>query len=272
MTALAVMGLLPAAARAAGSIALAGEELVGAPERRLCALRGDRMAMVFQEPMTALNPVHRIGDQVAESLILHRGLARGAARARAADLLARVGIDRPQARLDAYPHELSGGQRQRVVIALALACAPDLVIADEPTSALDVTVQAQIVELLGQLADESGMALVLISHDLGVIGQLADRVVVMYAGAVAEEGPTADVFRRRVHPYTEGLFGALPQRGGGRRLRAIPGTVPAPADLPPGCPFHGRCPRGQDVCRDTPPPWVEAGPGHRARCFFPVTA
>lgn len=272
MTALAVMGLLPVAARAAGSIALAGEELVGAPERRLCALRGDRMAMVFQEPMTALNPVHRIGDQVAESLILHRGLARGPARARARELLARVGIDRPQERLDSYPHELSGGQRQRVVIALALACAPDLVIADEPTSALDVTVQAQIVELLGQLADETGMALVLISHDLGVIGQLADRVVVMYAGAVAEEGPTGDVFRRRVHPYTEGLFGALPQRGGGRRLRAIPGTVPAPADLPPGCPFYGRCPRGQDVCRDNPPPWVDAGPGHRARCFFPVTA
>jgi peptide/nickel transport system ATP-binding protein len=270
MTALAVMGLLPAAARASGSITLAGEELIGAPERRLCALRGDRMAMVFQEPMTALNPVHKVGDQVAESVMLHRGLGRRAARARAAELLARVGIDRPQARLDSYPHELSGGQRQRVVIALALACEPDLVIADEPTSALDVTVQAQIVELLGQLADETGMALILISHDLGVVGQLASRVVVMYAGAVAEEGPTAEVFRRRTHPYTDGLFGALPHRGGGRRLRAIPGTVPAPEALPPGCPFFGRCPRGQDVCRDNPPPWVVPAPAHRARCFFPV--
>jgi peptide/nickel transport system ATP-binding protein len=270
MTALAIMGLLPPAARAAGAVRLHGENLLGADETRLCAVRGDRMAMVFQEPMTALNPVHSVGDQVSEPLVLHRGLAAGAALAEAARLLDRVGIADARARLSSYPHQLSGGQRQRAMIAMALACQPDVMIADEPTSALDVTVQAQIIDLLRGLIAEFGMALLLISHDLGVIGRLADRVMVMYGGAAMEEGPTEAVFRTRAHPYTQGLFAALPGRGArkGRRLAAIPGTVPPPEALPPGCPFYGRCPRGQDICRDSRPPVVTIG-GTRAACFFP---
>lgn len=272
MTALAIMGLLPNAARASGSVRLGGEELIGMDEARLCGLRGNRMAMIFQEPMTSLNPVHRVGDQVAESLILHKAMARRDALDEAARLFARVGIERPGERVRSYPHELSGGQRQRVMIALALACKPELLIADEPTSALDVTVQAQIVTLLARLAAEEGLALILISHDLGLVGQLADEVIVMYAGTIAEIGPARDLFRVRAHPYTEGLFAALPKRGGGGRLQAIPGTVPAPADWPPGCAFHGRCPRGDDRCRATPPPWAAIGPAHRARCFYPGPA
>jgi len=271
MTALAIMGLLPEGGRAGGSIRLDGEELVGAAEARLCDLRGNRMAMVFQEPMTSLNPVHRVGDQIAESLILHRGLGRAAARGEALTLLERVGIPEPRARLNAYPHELSGGQRQRVMIAVALACKPDLLIADEPTSALDVTVQAQILALLADLVADLGMAPILISHDLGVVGQLCERVMVMYAGETVEHGPTAELFRRRAHPYTQGLFAAIPRRGGGRgrRLTAIPGVVPAAADLPPGCPFFGRCPKGvAQPCRDASPPPVAVAAGHAARCFF----
>ncbi len=270
MTALALMRLLPEIATATGAVRLLGEDLLQADEDRLCAVRGDRMAMVFQEPMTSLNPVHRIGDQIAETLILHRGAERRAALEEAARLLDRVGIGTARARLAAYPHQLSGGQRQRVMIAMALACRPDVVIADEPTSALDVTVQAQIVDLLRGLVEEIGLALILISHDLGVIGRLADRVMVMYGGAVMEEGDTRTVFAVRAHPYTQGLFAALPSRGArkGKRLAVIPGTVPSPDALPPGCPFYGRCPRGQDVCRENTPPAV-AIDGSLARCFFP---
>jgi peptide/nickel transport system ATP-binding protein len=270
MTALAIMRLLPRVAQATGAIRLNDEDLMQADEARLCALRGDRLAMVFQEPMTALNPVHMIGDQVAEPLMLHRGATRRAALARAAELLARVGLPEPRARLAAYPHQLSGGQRQRVMIAMALAASPDLLIADEPTSALDVTVQAQIIALLRGLIDELGLAVLLISHDLGVVGRLADRVIVMYGGAVMEQGPTEAVFRTRAHPYTQGLLAALPGRGArkGKRLAAIPGAVPPPALLAPGCPFHGRCPRGQDICRDSPPPAIDTG-GGTAYCFFP---
>jgi peptide/nickel transport system ATP-binding protein len=270
MTALAIMRLLPAVARASGAIRLDGEDLMQADEARLCALRGNRLAMVFQEPMTALNPVHTIGDQVAEPLMLHRGASRREALDRAASLLDRVGIAEARARLAAYPHQLSGGQRQRVMIAMALANQPDVLIADEPTSALDVTVQAQIIALLRGLIDELGLAVLLISHDLGVIGRLADRVIVLYGGAVMEEGSTEAVFRTRAHPYTQGLFAALPGRGArkGKRLAAIPGAVPPPAALAPGCPFSGRCPRGQDVCRDNLPPAVDSGAG-TAYCFFP---
>jgi len=270
MTALALMQLLPATARAAGVVKLNGEDILEADEARLCALRGDRMAMIFQEPMTSLNPVHTVGSQIAEPILLHGKQDQGAARQTAVRLLERVGIADARARMRSYPHQLSGGQRQRAMIAMALACRPDLLIADEPTSALDVTVQAQIIDLLRGLVDETGMALLLISHDLGVIGRIAERVIVLYAGAVMEEGPTEAVFAQRVHPYTQALFAALPSRGArkGRRLMAVPGTVPPPDALPPGCPFHGRCPRGQDVCRDNSPPRVEAG-GSTAYCFFP---
>jgi peptide/nickel transport system ATP-binding protein len=273
MTALALMQLLPDSARASGAVRLQDEDLLQADEARLCALRGDRIAMIFQEPMTSLNPVHMVGDQIAETLVLHRGRPRAAALDEAARLLDRVGIADARARLSSYPHQLSGGQRQRVMIAMALACRPDVVIADEPTSALDVTVQAQIIDLLRSLVDETGMALILISHDLGVIGRLADRVIVMYGGAVMEEGATAAVFTARAHPYTQGLFAALPGRGArkGKRLAAIPGAVPPPDALPRGCPFHGRCPRGQDVCRDNAPPAVEID-GSVAYCFFPGRA
>jgi peptide/nickel transport system ATP-binding protein len=270
MTALALMQLLPAGARIGGAIRLNGEEISRADEARLCALRGDRMAMIFQEPMTSLNPVHTIGDQIAEPMLVHGKQDAVAARRIALTLLERVGIAEAAARLGSYPHQLSGGQRQRAMIAMALACRPDLLIADEPTSALDVTVQAQIIELLRGLVAETGMALLIISHDLGVVGRIAGRVAVIYAGAVMEEGPTASVFATQLHPYTQALFAALPTRGArkGRRLVAVPGTVPLPDALPPGCPFYGRCPRGQDVCRDSPPPRAEAG-GSVAYCFFP---
>ncbi|HJS30632.1 MAG TPA: ABC transporter ATP-binding protein [Alphaproteobacteria bacterium] len=273
MTALAIMGLLPRGATASGRIVLDGEDLLAAGEARLCALRGDRIAMIFQEPMTSLNPVHRIGDQVAETLVLHRAMTRGQARREAVGLLDRVGLAQAASRALAYPHELSGGQRQRAMIAIALACRPALLIADEPTSALDVTVQAQIVRLLRDLAGEIGMALLLISHDLGVIGQLADRVQVMYGGRIVEAGTTRDVFRRRAHPYTQGLFAAVPTRAArkGRRLVAIPGVVPSPEQLPPGCPFYGRCPKGVERCLSDPPA-VAIDKGHHARCFFAEAA
>jgi peptide/nickel transport system ATP-binding protein len=270
MTALALMQLLPAVARAGGAVRLNGESLLDADEARLCALRGDRMAMIFQEPMTSLNPLHTIGDQIIEPLLVHRKQDAATARRTSIALLERVGIADAPARMRSYPHELSGGQRQRAMIAMALACGPDLLIADEPTSALDVTVQAQIVDLLRDLVDETGMALLIISHDLGVIGRIADRVIVLYAGSVMEEGATEAVFAQRLHPYTQALFAALPSRGArkGRRLAAVAGTVPPPHALPPGCPFYGRCPRGRDICRDTPPPRVEHD-GSAAYCFFP---
>jgi peptide/nickel transport system ATP-binding protein len=228
------------------------------------------MAMIFQEPMSSLNPVHTVGDQIAEPILVHGEQDHAAARQTALRLLERVGIADAAARMGSYPHQLSGGQRQRAMIAMALACRPDLLIADEPTSALDVTVQAQILELLRGLVGEAGMALLLISHDLGVIGRIAERVIVLYAGAMMEEGATETVFAQRLHPYTQALFAALPSRGArkGRRLVAVPGTVPPPQQLPLGCPFYGRCPRGQDVCRDNKPPRVESE-GSTAYCFFP---
>jgi peptide/nickel transport system ATP-binding protein len=270
MTALALMQLLPATARAAGSIRLNGEEILGADEARLCALRGDRVAMIFQEPMTSLNPVHTVGDQIAEPILVHGKQNAASARATAMQLLQRVGITDAASRMESYPHQLSGGQRQRAMIAMALACRPDLLIADEPTSALDVTVQAQIIDLLRGLVDETGMALLFISHDLGVIGRIAERVIVLYAGAVMEEGPTTAVFAQRLHPYTQALFAALPSRGArkGHRLATVGGTVPLPQNLPRGCAFYGRCPRGQEVCRDHVPPRVEDC-GATAYCFFP---
>ena len=271
LTALALMGLLPEGAQASGSIRFDGQELLGLDDRALCRLRGNRMAMVFQEPMTALNPVHSIGRQVAEPLRLHQGLTARQARAEAVALLERVGIAQAAQRLGAYPHQFSGGQRQRITIAMALACGPDLLIADEPTTALDVTLQRQILELIRGLVAERGMALVLISHDLGVIAQTVRRTLVMYGGTVVESGPTRAVFGAQAHPYTQGLFAARPQFGAARvpgaRLPTIAGTVPELADLPPGCPFAGRCPRTIAACHAALPPAVALGADHEARCI-----
>ena len=258
MTALAVMGLLPDRAASRGQIRLDGADLLAMDEDALCRMRGRRMAMVFQEPMTALNPLRSIGQQVSESLRLHLRLSRAEADTRVRRLLDRVGLPAPRFSPDLYPHQLSGGQRQRVMIAIALACGPDLLIADEPTTALDVTIQAQILALLREIIAESGMALLLITHDLGVFGEVAERVMVMYAGRVVEQGRTAEVFAARRHPYTRGLFAASPQSrpaGAGRaRLAAIPGTVPDPRALPPGCAFAARCPRAEPDCAVLPLP------------------
>ncbi|MFS4549065.1 ABC transporter ATP-binding protein [Comamonas resistens] len=272
LTALSLMGLLPEHAQVSGSIRLDGKELLDLNERQLCALRGNRLAMVFQEPMSALNPVHSIGRQVAEPLRLHLGLSRAQARARATELLERVGIAQAAQRLHDYPHQFSGGQRQRIMIAMALACGPDLLVADEPTTALDVTVQQRILDLLQELVAEHSMALVLISHDLGVIAQNAEQLLVMYGGTVVESGMTEAVFARRAHPYTRGLFAARPQLNVAStrisqptQLPTIAGTVPELVDLPAGCPFAGRCPYTQGDCYlQTPPAHLLQAPGTAA--------
>ena len=256
ITALSLMGLLPDNATVGGSIRFDGQELVGASDETLRRLRGNRIGMIFQEPMTALNPVHTIGHQVAEPLRLHRSASRDAARQQAIALLDRVGIANAAGRFDAYPHQFSGGQRQRITIAMALACGPDLLIADEPTTALDVTLQGQILDLISDLVQERGMALILISHDLGVIAQNATRMMVMYGGSVVESGPTRDVFASMAHPYTRGLFGARPRVGAmrGARLTTIAGTVPELIDLPQGCPFSDRCTFAVAQCAGNRPP------------------
>jgi len=269
MLALALMGLLPEGAQVEGRIGFDGQELVGLPEARLCELRGHRIGMVFQEPMSALNPVHTVGRQIAEPMRLHLGLSGSEARRKAIALLERVGIADAGRRADAYPHQFSGGQRQRITVAMALACGPDLLLADEPTTALDVTLQRQILDLIRGLVAERGMALILVSHDLGVVARNVQRLMVMYGGAVVESGPTAEVFKHRMHPYTLGLFAARPRLGAprGTRLATIPGTVPDLSDLPPGCPFAGRCGFTIDECHRTFPLPYEVGPAHHARCI-----
>jgi peptide/nickel transport system ATP-binding protein len=269
ITVMALMGLLPENAAVTGSIRFERQQLIGKSDRDMCRIRGDRIGMIFQEPMTALNPVHTVGRQVAEPLRLHRGLSAAAARREAIALLDRVGIADAARRIDAYPHQFSGGQRQRVTIAMALACGPDLLIADEPTTALDVTIQRQILDLIRELVAERGMALMLISHDLGVIAQNVARMLVMYGGSVVESGPTRAVFAHRMHPYSLGLFGARPALGTrkGMRLATIAGTVPELVDLPPGCPFAGRCGFTIPECHVTVPPAHEIEPGHHARCI-----
>jgi peptide/nickel transport system ATP-binding protein len=274
VTSLSIMQLIarpPGEIMDGSSIRWKGEELVGANEKRLRALRGDDIAMIFQEPMTSLNPVHRVGGQIAEVLRLHRGMKEKEARARAVELLRLVGIPNADERVDAYPHHLSGGQRQRVMIAIALACEPDLLIADEPTTALDVTIQAQILDLLAELRGRLGMAVILITHDLGVVAEVCDRVVVMYAGRVVEQGSVAQIFTDPRHPYTEGLLRAVPRLGRKQdKLAVIPGTVPSPAAWPIGCRFHTRCPYGWDLCVREEPALlqVRGDPTRVARCWL----
>ncbi|MDR3455736.1 MAG: ABC transporter ATP-binding protein [Rhodoferax sp.] len=269
ITVQSLIGLLPPSAKVTGSIHFDGTELVDLPERAMCEIRGNRIGMIFQEPMTALNPVHTIARQVGEPLRLHRGLTGAAARKQVLALLERVGLPDAASRLDAYPHQFSGGQRQRIGIAMALACGPDLLIADEPTTALDVTIQKQILDLIGGLVAERGMALILISHDLGVIAQSVSKMLVMYGGSVVESGPTTAVFAQQAHPYTRGLFAARPALGAprGGRLATIAGSVPELVDLPAGCPFAGRCSFTAGACYSTRPPATMLAHGHEVRCI-----
>jgi peptide/nickel transport system ATP-binding protein len=271
LTALAIMGLLPDGLSATGSVLYSGRDLLALSEEELCRLRGDRLAMVFQEPLSALNPVMRVGDQVAEPLRIHREAGSAEARRQALELLRRVQIPDPADRMRAYPHQLSGGQRQRAMIAMAIACSPDLLLADEPTTALDVTVQAQVLRLLNRLVDEEGATLLLITHDLPVVAQVCERVMVMYGGHIVEEGSVEEVFERPRHPYTRGLLDAIPpleEELPDRHLKAIPGTVPGLGDFPAGCPFRNRCPRADQVCVEMPP---LAGDGHAVACWHPLT-
>ena len=269
LTALALMGLLPDGAEVTGSIRFDGRELATLDDEALCALRGDRIGMVFQEPMTALNPVHRIGDQIAESLRLHKQMSAAAARAEALRLLERVQLPRARERLDAYPHELSGGQRQRIVIAIALACGPDLLIADEPTTALDATIQREVLDLIDELRRDSGMALLLISHNLDVMAARVDRLAVMYGGQIVESGPTREVFERRAHPYTRGLFAARPALGQtrGTRLATIRGRVPSLHEMPAGCAFAERCDFAVEACRAAQPVEQAVSNTHAVCCI-----
>ncbi|RAZ72909.1 ABC transporter ATP-binding protein [Mesorhizobium atlanticum] len=271
VTWLAALGLLGRKARVAGRVRLQGEDILHMPAPFLDRVRGARIAMIFQDPASSLNPVHKVGDQVSEVLRLHRGMDRRAARAEARRLFDAVGISDAGRRLDAYPHELSGGQNQRVMIAAALAGEPDLLVADEPTTALDVTIQAQILDLLREVRTETGMGLVIISHDLGIIAETCSRVAVMYAGRVVEEAPVDDLLERPIHPYTAALLAALPNVDGPRRrVTAIPGSVPDLVRLPPGCPFGPRCRRHTSACDAAEPALASVDaehPGRRAACF-----
>ncbi len=268
MAALAVMGLLPVGARAGGALRFDGEDLLAMSEAGRRRLRGRRMAMIFQEPMTALNPVVPVGVQIAEMLVVHEGARETAARQRAIALLERVGIAEPATRAAAYPHQLSGGMRQRVMIAMAIACRPSLLIADEPTTALDVSVQAQILDLLLELQRDEGMAMLFISHNLGVISEIADEIMVMYAGRVAEHGPAQSVLAAPLHPYTRGLIATLPDPA--RRKPVLPtiaGTVPDPRWRAAGCAFHPRCPDATAECAATLPTPRERAPRRFAACL-----
>ncbi|MEQ7919183.1 ABC transporter ATP-binding protein [Xanthomonas sp. WHRI 1810A] len=269
VTSMALMGLLPDTANVSASASsLLDETLLGMSDDRLLDVRGNRMAMIFQEPMTSLNPVFTIGDQIAESVIRHQGLSSKDARQRALQMLEKVRVPDAAQRLDAYPHELSGGMRQRAMIAMALANDPALIIADEPTTALDVTIQAQILSLIGNLQAETGTSMILITHDLGVVAEVADEVMVMYAGQVVESGSVKTLFDDPQHPYTIGLMGSMPSIGPREgRLATINGRVPTPAEMPGGCRFAGRCPFVIAACREARPPLVEVSPGHFAACI-----
>jgi len=270
LTALALLGLLPDTLSASGHVRYEGTDLLTLNERALCRLRGDRLAMIFQEPMTALNPVMKIGQQVAEPLRIHRSLSASAAQVAAQRMLEHVRIPDAAEKMQAYPHQLSGGQRQRAMIAMAMACSPAILIADEPTTALDVTVQAQILHLLSDLVEEQGSTLLLITHDLPVVATVCERVIVLYGGRIVEQGPVSELFTAPRHPYTRALIDAIPpldEELPERKLAAIPGSVPGLGQFPPGCPFRNRCPRATDVCETMPP--LE-GDGHQFACWHPV--
>jgi oligopeptide/dipeptide ABC transporter ATP-binding protein len=270
MSALAVLGLVPRPGRVSGRVEFDGLELLSARDEQLRAVRGGGIGMVFQDPMTSLNPVLTVGRQLTEGMELHLGLSAREARERAVELLDTVGIPDPRRRLEEYPHRLSGGMRQRVMIAIGLACRPRILIADEATTALDVTIQAQIIELLASLQQELGMALIWITHDLGVVAGIADRVLVMYAGRVVEEAEVHAIYDAPRHPYTRGLLRSIPVLGQrSEELQAIPGLPPDPADLPPGCPFWPRCTERRDErCAAEVPPLREVAPGHRVAAFY----
>ena len=277
MTALSLMRLIPEPPGkiVSGSVKLDGTDLVTLDEPAMRKVRGKDISMIFQEPMTSLNPVMTVGNQIAEALLLHEGLSRSAALRRAVEILKLVRMPEAEQRLKEYPHQLSGGMRQRVMIAMALACNPKVLIADEPTTALDVTIQAQILDIILDLQKKLGTAVILITHDLGVVAETAQRVIVMYAGKKVEEAPVGELFARPLHPYTHGLMASIPRldllRGEGdvrkRRLEEIPGIVPALTNLPPGCPFAPRCPHAIDICRREFPPYEEQRPGHWAACW-----
>ncbi len=269
ITAYSILRLVPSPGRiTSGRLWFEGQDLSALPERELRRIRGARIALTFQEPMTALNPVLTIGYQIAETMVVHGLATWREARARAVELLAAVRVPEPQRRVREYPHQLSGGERQRVLIAMALACRPSLVIADEPTTALDVTIQAQVLDLLRSLKDEFDLSLLLITHDLGVIAQTADRVAVMYAGRIVEQGPVREVFRNPRHPYTQGLLASMPGGHVGSRLKAIDGSVPTLGAIGGGCAFAPRCQQRFDPCERRVPPTVQAGTSHLVRCFL----
>ena len=269
VSALAIMRILPMPPGRimGGRILFNGQNLLDLDEEEMQKVRGKQMAMIFQEPMTSLNPVFTVEDQIGEAIMVHENISQEELRRRCVQLLRDVGIPSPEERLKDYPHQLSGGQRQRVMIAMALACNPDLVIADEPTTALDVTIQAQILSVFRELKKRREMSLLYITHDLGVVSTIADRIYVMYAGVIAEQGNTGSIFREPKHPYTQGLLASLPSRAKrGKALYSIPGTVPNPAYKPAGCPFHPRCPHAIDPCRSIYPALCDYGGGHLSRC------
>ena len=270
VTSLSVMGLLAEPGHVAGgSMEFEGKDLTKLSEKQYRELRGNDMAMIFQEPMTSLNPVYRVGKQITEAIRTHEKVSKAEAKTRAVDLLRKVGIHSPEARINDYPHQMSGGMRQRVMIAMALACNPKLLIADEPTTALDVTIQAQILDLLRRLRDDTGMAVLLITHDLGVVSETADRVVVMYCGQVVEEADVRELFDHPMHPYTLGLLKSIPrlEDDDTKRLYMIKGMVPNPLEMPPGCHFSDRCDSCMDICRQQIPDLVDLD-GHKVRCFL----
>ena len=270
VTSLSIMGLLAEPGHVAGgSLEFEGKDLATLSEKQYRELRGNDMAMIFQEPMTSLNPVYRVGNQIVEAIRTHEKVSKAEAKDRAVDLLRKVGIPSPEARINDYPHQRSGGMRQRVMIAMALACNPKLLIADEPTTALDVTIQAQILDLLRRLRDDTGMAVLLITHDLGVVSETADRVVVMYCGQVVEEAEVRTLFDHPMHPYTLGLLKSIPrlEDDDSKRLYMIKGMVPNPLEMPPGCHFSDRCDSCMDICRTKVPELVDVD-GHKVRCFL----
>ncbi len=269
VTAMSIIDLVPRppGIRAGGSISFEGEELLEVSPKRMREIRGNEIAMIFQEPMTALNPVYTVGDQIGETLRLHRGLSKAEAHDKAIEMMTKVGIPSPEKRVDEYPHQMSGGMRQRVMIAMALSCDPRLLIADEPTTALDVTIQAQILDLMNELQEETGTSILFITHDLAVVAEVSDHVAVMYAGKVVEYADVVTLFEAPQHPYTVGLFKSIPKLTGKRdQLEAIPGVVPSPLEFPSGCRFRNRCSLENERCGAEEPPLRDVGNGHTVAC------